>query len=214
MVWSTTPTGPPTPPPDLEDLRIADPSTFKELIIIGSGPSALAVAARLREPTPSALFTDTEHQRYHWIRSHGSKRNGGLSNKNQQNRRSKGGYQEDGSLLVLDATGDKWLGLWDGLFKAFEIEFLRSPMFFHPGPANQDDLLGYAHEKGRENEVREIRGVVGKEISKHQIKKRREKKNRKSAVTAAPREIDERDRKDYANPSAALFRSYIESLIT
>ncbi|OJK05220.1 hypothetical protein ASPACDRAFT_110561 [Aspergillus aculeatus ATCC 16872] len=40
------------------------------VLIIGAGPCGLAVAARLREETPSAMFTDDEHQRYHWINKH------------------------------------------------------------------------------------------------------------------------------------------------
>ncbi|KNG81682.1 FAD binding domain protein, partial [Aspergillus nomiae NRRL 13137] len=41
-----------------------------DVIIVGAGPCGLAVAARLKEETPSALFTDDEHQRYHWINKH------------------------------------------------------------------------------------------------------------------------------------------------
>ncbi|KAI9929103.1 hypothetical protein MW887_001507 [Aspergillus wentii] len=49
------------------------PTTFPDLLdvlIIGAGPCGLAVAARLNEETPSAMFTDEEHQRYHWISKH------------------------------------------------------------------------------------------------------------------------------------------------
>ncbi|KAG9777220.1 hypothetical protein KCU88_g4612, partial [Aureobasidium melanogenum] len=38
-----------------------------DVAIIGAGPCGLAVASRLRESTPSALFTDDEHARY-WKR--------------------------------------------------------------------------------------------------------------------------------------------------
>jgi 2-polyprenyl-6-methoxyphenol hydroxylase-like FAD-dependent oxidoreductase len=46
-----------------EDFHIHD------ILIIGAGPCGLAVAARLHEHTSSALFTDTEHQRFHWLNS-------------------------------------------------------------------------------------------------------------------------------------------------
>ncbi|KAL4810502.1 hypothetical protein BDV18DRAFT_58182 [Aspergillus unguis] len=45
------------------------------ILIIGGGPCGLAVAARLRETTPSAIFTDSEHQRYHWINKHKGRMN-------------------------------------------------------------------------------------------------------------------------------------------
>lgn len=49
--------------------------TIHEVLIIGAGPAGLAVAARLREPTPSSVFTDAEHDRYQWIKKHSGKMN-------------------------------------------------------------------------------------------------------------------------------------------
>ena len=48
---------------------------IRDVIIIGAGPCGLGVAARLQEETPSAMFTDEEHQRYHWIRKHTGRMN-------------------------------------------------------------------------------------------------------------------------------------------
>lgn len=62
---------------------------------------------------------------------------------------------------------------WNTLFSMLEISHLRSPMFFHPDPHDRDGLLAYAHNEGRECECLEIAGCVGKEISKHQMKKKR-----------------------------------------
>jgi ribulose 1,5-bisphosphate synthetase/thiazole synthase len=53
----------------LPEMENAAPSPnhhfINDVLIVGAGPCGLAVAARMREATPSALFTDVEHQRYH-----------------------------------------------------------------------------------------------------------------------------------------------------
>lgn len=46
-----------------------------DVLIVGAGPGGLAVAARLREPTPSAVFTDAEHNRYQWVKKHSGRMN-------------------------------------------------------------------------------------------------------------------------------------------
>jgi hypothetical protein len=65
------------------------------------------------------------------------------------------------------------MGRWRGFFKGLRIETLRSPMLFHPSPADVDALVAYARRVGGENELEPIHGVVGKELSKHQKKKKR-----------------------------------------
>lgn len=79
-------------------------------------------------------------------------------------------------VKILDATSGKWLGRWDAYFKGLGIHFLRSPSFFHPSPKNQDALLAFGQGRkegeGKEGEDWvEIKGVVGKELSKHSRKK-------------------------------------------
>jgi 2-polyprenyl-6-methoxyphenol hydroxylase-like FAD-dependent oxidoreductase len=146
-----------------------------DIIIIGAGPAGLAVAARLCEQTPSALFTDEEHQRYHWIRKHGQ----AMSIKNRKTGKVKQAATADVhakaqgySTLVLDAAGDEWMARWNRLFHIFDIKHLRSPMWFHVDPSDRDALLAYTYEKGRVQECAEIKGCVGKEISKHAMRKR------------------------------------------
>lgn len=141
-----------------------------DIIIVGAGPCGLATAARLRERTPAALFTDEEHRRYHWIGKHGHRvplkhvRSGKLS-------ASRGGRGSEYRMLVLDATEDRWLGRWKRLFRTYDISHLRSPMLWHVDPLDRDALLAHAYANEREDELVEIRNCVGKEISKHARKK-------------------------------------------
>lgn len=151
----------------------------QDVIIIGAGPCGLAVAARLRERTPSSLFTDSEHQRYHWMKASAhSKR---ISKPERATRRShtsrdrllQGPTPGHGlDIAVLDATSDTWMSAWNEKFRCLEISHLRSPMFFHPDPRNRDGLLEYVYREGREMELKEICGVIGKSLSKHQRKQK------------------------------------------
>lgn len=150
-----------------------DDPVIHDVLIVGTGPSGLAVAARLNEPLPSAIFTDEEHSRYHWIKKH----TGRLAVKNWRNgvvTQAKPKAKKTGpSVLVLDKEGgDGWMAAWNRRFRLLEIEQLRSPMFFHIDPLDRDALVSYASEKGRQNELLEIENCVGKERSKHSKKKR------------------------------------------
>jgi choline dehydrogenase-like flavoprotein len=161
--------------------------TVYDVIIVGAGPCGLAVAARLRESTPSALFTDVEHQRYHWIQRHKHRtkmvRTKGRADnmvledqdKNESQLHSADHGKPLYSIKVLDSSADSWMANWKGLFKILDIAHLRSPLFFHPDPRDRDGLKAWAYAQGRENELLELKGVVGKELSKHHQKKARKR---------------------------------------
>ncbi|KAL4896981.1 hypothetical protein BDV59DRAFT_198429 [Aspergillus ambiguus] len=230
-----------------------------DVIIVGAGPCGLAVAARLREETPSAIFTDDEHQRYHWINKH----SGRMALVQAHRRKVKGvkaerwegydarrrrrsssssssGASGDASAppslassvstapeidtkerddanddrlatLVLDGTGNRWMERWNRAFRTLEIQQLRSPMFFHVDPSDRDGMLAYTQEMHREKDLWEISGCVGKELSKHRKKKKKQQRARSVAI--GDNEIDERDRKDYFSPSTELFADYCESIV-
>lgn len=193
-----------------------DPTNPLDVLIIGAGPCGLAVAARLQESTPSALFTDEEHQRYHWIRRHGGRV--ALAAKGKRGKKTKGtgpgpGSRSSPKILVLDSSSPAWLEKWHRSFRTLEIAHLRSPMFFHVDPGDRDGMLAYTRENRREGELGEISGCVGKEISKHRQKKRANSVRNRGSVGDGEVEIDERDRKDYFAPSSALFADYSASIV-
>jgi len=159
---------------------------FHNVLIIGGGPHGLALAARLAESHPDALFTDFEHTRLAWLRREGG---GGaraakrIAVKGHWARRrlvpsevaptaALAGDRRAGMVKVLDATSDRWLSRWDSFFTGLRITHLRSPMFFQPSPATADAMVAFAQRQGREDELKPIEGVVGKERSKHWKKKR------------------------------------------
>ncbi|KAL8846929.1 MAG: hypothetical protein Q9221_008017 [Calogaya cf. arnoldii] len=183
-----------------------------DILIIGAGPASLAVAARLREPTPSAVFTDAEHNRYQWIKKH----SGPMTSTDIENRNDDtSAHRLD--IKVLDSSGPNWLHSWITNFAALGISHLRSPMFFHPCPRDRDGLLAFAQETGRCDECVEIANCVGKSMSKHRRKKRVAKGQGVGGGSAAKYgpvlEIDERDRKDYYTPSAEVFCDYCRDVV-
>lgn len=190
---------------------------FFEVIIVGGGTCGLAVATRLCENTPGAIFTDEEHLRFHWLRQ---RTHGARTDKNRR-RVYAGARLGLRDLLVLDATADHFLGQWDAQFSACQIPHLRSPMFFHPDPANVDGMVAWAHQTGREPELKEIPNVVGRELLKHHQKRMRRKSvrtqdgNLRSESHDRPGIVDVnmREWKDYYRPGTAFFHDFCRDLV-
>jgi hypothetical protein len=143
-------------------------------LIIGAGRCGLAVAARLHEHTSSALFTDAEHQRFHWLKSSLSSRiipkPIGISRRSHiaRDRLLYGpSIPSIGNLDigVLDTNHDDWMAAWNEKFVKLGISHLRSPMFFHPDPREWDGLRAFAWAEGSMDELKEIGEVVGKDFS-------------------------------------------------
>ncbi|ERT01139.1 uncharacterized protein SPSK_07301 [Sporothrix schenckii 1099-18] len=209
IVTQSLPPTPPRSPPITED-------DIYDVIIVGGGPAGLAIAARLREDTPAAIFTDEEHRRYTWLRKYGKRVSVRHVKTNKDIPRGPGSSSPPMKMAVLDASSDAWLGRWNRLFGAYGIAFLRSPLLWHVDPLDRDSLLARAHEQGTpDRDLFDIGACVGKEISKH-LKKKRTQHRRTTAQgrgaglqDGQPNvDINERDRNDYFTPSRQLFTDH------
>lgn len=223
-----------------------------DIVVIGSGPASITLVTRFLEDRPAAIYLEDERHHLHWLKrsKHAAPTIQTSKPGKTSDRVMKGLERKDSSLpresmlkiLVLDKLGDGWLGQWRRNFKALEIPYLRSPMFFHTDPSDLDGLLEYAvqtqrdksaphtiiwdlltgqsmmHRKkgqGRQEghpDLLEVPGVVGKEISKHKWKQSKYRKHA-NLVTALGPIVNERDRRDYQNPSTKLFHDFTDYIV-
>ena len=85
-------------------------------------------------------------------------------------------------------------------------------MFFYPDQRDRDRLLSFAYSNGvpEGGELKEIRGVVGKGLSKYQRKK--VSKNMKKGQQETTY-LDKCQRHDCFRPSQKLLKSYCEDIV-
>ncbi|CAH7681885.1 hypothetical protein PPACK8108_LOCUS14552 [Phakopsora pachyrhizi] len=212
----------------VSDIQTIDADDFFDVIIIGgAGPHALGAAARLREPRPASLYTDIEHSRLSFLQ-----RPGYVSLPRQPKRpyklrpppssaqiSCKSGRETFPKILALDSSSSTWLGRWNGFFHHLSIQHLRSPMFFHPGPADVDGLEAYAQKVGQEDECAESGGVetVLQTVGQSQrggdkVRKRASsKKIYRFTRSLLGHPINERERSSYARPTSKVFKEFCES---
>lgn len=193
-----------------------------EVIVVGGGTCGLAAAARLCEDTPGSIYTEDEHQRFHWLRKRGS-RIGKVTKGAKVSNYKLSSRLDPSQILVLDATSDKFMGQWHNQFESCQIPVLRSPMFFHPDPANIDGMITYAYQTKREKDLMEIKNVVGKEYSKHQHKRQIKKNISKTSTPLRGDglnhdrpgiiDINMRDYRDFYRPSSKLFEDFCDEII-
>jgi hypothetical protein len=122
-------------PDDLSDAV----QPLHDVLVVGAGPHALAVVARLLEDRPSALYTDAEHARLSWLRQYAHSRRapkGAARTLVRPPARAAAAAAGRPDLVVLDRHARPgWMPQWTTLFETLQIRTLRSPMFFHPcGP--------------------------------------------------------------------------------
>ena len=75
-------------------------------------------------------------------------------------------------MHILDTTTNRWMARWDHPFNVFIIASLRSRMFLSIDARDRDGLLAFAYGQGTANDLQEIYGCVGKEVSKHRRRRR------------------------------------------
>ncbi|KKK12290.1 hypothetical protein AOCH_004280 [Aspergillus ochraceoroseus] len=204
-----------------------------DTLIIGAGPCGLAVAARLREHTPSALFTDEEHQRYHWINKHRGKMNivrargGKLRGVSYRRRRGSGSSVSDSGWSSLfssssSSSSSSVSGEREGAVesaKEEEEEEEENPSLLVLDSSGTKWLNRW-HRAFQTLEIQQLRSPMFFHVDPgdrdgmlaYTREMGREGDLWEISGTIGNTNIDERDRKDYFSPSTGLFADYCESI--
>jgi hypothetical protein len=167
------------------------PEEHYDLVVIGAGPHALALVARLLEHAPASLISENEHSRLAKLHSKGQK---GFTSPFLDIETAKK------RILVIDSYG-KWMGRWDRNFEAYDIQYLRSPLFFHMDPSDPNALKSFAHRNNKSHELHDITKIVDTKA----------KRSRKNASLI--RNFNPADRDLFYTPSKTLFSEFCDDLV-
>lgn len=105
-----------------------------DVCIIGAGPAALSCLSAIQEPYSLDNLNDGQVHRA----------------VNRLSCDCKG--PKTRSVAVIDPHG-KWMEGWKRQFQALGIQYLRSPALAHPDMFDQNTLMAFAEEQGRQNEL-------------------------------------------------------------
>ncbi|PYH41369.1 FAD binding domain protein [Aspergillus saccharolyticus JOP 1030-1] len=230
----------PQPPPSSPPEGTTTP-ILHDLLIIGAGPCGLAVAARLREETPSAMFTDDEHQRYHWInkhrgrmtvvQAHGRARRGVRAEKYQSPSISYN--MKDDESSEPDLVHSRSSSISSSSSSSSSSSFSTDSTSRNSSVDNEDTpttlILDSTGARWMERwnrafqtlEIQQLRSPMFFHVDPRDrdgmLAYTQETSRGKdlweiSGIPAEP-EIDERDRKDYFSPSTGLFADYCNSIV-
>lgn len=109
-----------------------------ELAVIGSGPCALALVARLACPKNS----DTSLDFLHGFDS-ATEPLADTMQRLAALKKTSATHALLGRVRVFESSGS-WMGKWNGLFDSLGIKHLRSPHVAHPCPTHALALLAHA----------------------------------------------------------------------
>ena len=171
----------------------SDEST-EEVLILGAGPNALALALRMVEEKAMDVFNASQVARMQFWESRRSREDSRVP-----------GWKKlaQDKIRIFDRDG-KWLSQWTRQFEALEIEFMRSPVSVHLDLFDSNALREFAFRRDRCAEICDLGGFD--EILSVYFSKR-------SARSVRAISINEQSRLLFDIPKSRLFIDFFSDLI-